>query len=307
LAAPAVVKSKGDSKVRRKGVLKNTGLFLIFTGPTLIAFICVLIIPMIYGIFLTFTNWNIAKDTYQFVGFSNYATVFSDKEFLKQFGVTLRYVVLSSFFCNLLAFALAYHLTSGMRGQNLLRGGFFTPNLIGGIVLGYIWKFIFSNVLTQLGKTLDIGMMKTSFLTNPDRAILAMVIVTVWQYAGYLMMIYIAGFVGIPKETQEAADLDGAHGLTKLFKVTIPLMVPSFVICFFISISRGFMAYDLNLTLTNGGPFGSTQLAAMHVYQKAFLAKQYGVGQAEAIVLFLAVAIVSVTQVLLTKRMEVEA
>jgi raffinose/stachyose/melibiose transport system permease protein len=262
---------------------------------------------MIYGIFLTLTNWSAAANTYQFVGLANYKTVFTDKEFLRQFGVTIKYVVLSSLLCNLLAFVLAYYLTSGMRGQNFLRGGFFTPNLIGGIILGYIWKFVFSNVMTQLGKSLDIGILKTSFLTNPDRAVWAMIIVTIWQYAGYLMMIYIAGFVGIPRDIQEAADLDGAKGLQKLFKITIPLMVPSFIICFFISISRGFMAYDLNLTLTNGGPYGSTQLAAMHVYQKAFLAKQYGVGQAEAIVLFLVVAIVSVTQVLLTKRREVEA
>jgi raffinose/stachyose/melibiose transport system permease protein len=147
----------------------------------------------------------------------------------------------------------------------------------------------------------------TSFLTNPDRAIWAMIIVTVWQYAGYLMMIYVAGFVSIPKDIQEASDIDGATGLKKLFKVTIPLMVPSFIICFFISISRGFMSYDLNLALTNGQPYGSTRLAAMHIYQKAFQANQYGVGQAEAIVLFIAVAIAAVSQVLLTKKFEVEA
>jgi raffinose/stachyose/melibiose transport system permease protein len=134
-----------------------------------------------------------------------------------------------------------------------------------------------------------------------------MVIVTVWQYAGYLMMIYVAGFVGIPKDVQEAAEIDGAMGLRKLFKVTIPLMVPSFIICFFISISRGFMSYDLNLALTNGQPYGSTRLAAMHIYQKAFQANEYGIGQADAIVLFIAVAIAAVTQVILSKRREVEA
>ena len=286
---------------------KKIGLFLVFAGPALFAFVCVLLLPLIQGIAFTFTDWNLVSDKFNFIGLKNYQTVFKDKEFISQFLLTIRYVLYSSVLSNLTAFTLAYLLTSGMRGQNLLRGAFFLPNLIGGIVLGYIWKFIFSNVLTQLGKSLGITLLSTSFLTNPQRALWAMIIVTVWQYAGYLMMIYIAGIVAIPQEIQEAADLDGSHSLGRLFRITIPLMVPSFVICLFISISRGFMTYDLNLTLTNGGPFGSTQLAAMHVYQKAFLAKQYGIGQAEAIVLFIVVAAVSVTQVMLTKRLEVEA
>lgn len=287
-------------------LLRKAGRFCVFTGPSLFAFICVLVIPFLYGIYLTFTDWNAISDSYNFVGLQNYVTVFTDKVFLKQFIITLKYVLYSTVLTNVLAFALAYFLTSGMKGQGFLRAGFFIPNLIGGIILGYIWKFIFANVFTQLGKALELGWLKTSFLTDPERAVWALIIVTVWQYAGYMMMIYIAGFVGIPKDIQEAAELDGAQGLKKLFKVTIPLMVPSFIICFFISISRGFMAYDLNLSLTNGGPYGSTQLAAMHVYQKAFQAKQYGVGQAEAIILFLVVALLSVTQVLITKKREVE-
>jgi len=292
--------------MREKKFLKRSGYFLAFNGPTLFTFTCVLILPFVYGVYLTFTDWNAISDTYSFVGFQNYATVFTDKEFLRQFLITFKYVILSALLCNLLAFTLAYFLTSGMRCQNFLRGGFFIPNLIGGIILGYIWKFIFANVLTQVGKAFDIAWLKTSFLTNPDRAVWALIIVTVWQYAGYLMMIYIAGFVGIPKDVQEAADIDGAHGLKKLWRVTIPMMIPSFNICMFITLSRGFMAYDLNLSLTNGGPYGSTRLAAMHVYQKAFQSKQYGIGQAEAIVLFIVVAILSVTQLLINKRREVE-
>jgi len=292
--------------VRERSLLRRSGYFLVFNGPTLFAFFCVLILPFFYGLYLTFTDWNAISDTYSFVGLQNYATVFADKEFLNQFLITFKYVIISALLCNLLAFTLAYFLTSGMRCQNFLRGGFFIPNLIGGIILGYIWKFIFANVLTQVGKALDIAWLKTSFLTNPDRAVWALIIVTVWQYAGYLMMIYIAGFVGIPRDVQEAADIDGAYGLKKLWRVTIPMMVPSFNICMFITLSRGFMAYDLNLSLTNGGPYGSTRLAAMHVYQKAFQSKQYGVGQAEAIVLFIVVAILSVTQVLVNKKREVE-
>ena len=292
---------------KKNKTLRNAGAFLTFMGPSLIAFVCVLFIPLIYGFYLTFTNYSPITGTQGFIGLSNYISVFSDAEFLEQFVKTLGYVFFSSVLCNLVAFFLAFLLTSNIRAQNFLRAGFFTPNLIGGVILGYIWKFIFANVVTLIGKSLEYAPLMTSFLTNPERAIWAMVIVTVWQYAGYFMMIYIAGFVGVPKDIQEAAELDGATGIKKLSRVTIPLMVPSFIICFFISISRGFMAYDLNLALTNGQPYGATRLAAMHIYQKAFQANQYGVGQAEAIILFVAVAIAAVSQVLLTKKLEVEA
>lgn len=292
-------------KVKKKAL--NAGIFITFMGPTLLTFTCVLLIPFLYGVFLTFTNYNPIQGTKDFVGLTNFAAIFGDKEFIGQFIKTLGYVFYSTIFCNLLAFILAYLLTGNVKGRNFLRGGFFTPNLIGGIVLGYIWKFIFANVVTQIGNTLEIKPLMTSFLTHPERAIAAMIIVTVWQYAGYLMMIYIAGFVGIPKDVLEAAEIDGAVGLKRLFHVTIPSMVPSFIICLFITISRGFMAYDLNLALTNGSPYGSTRLASMHIYQKAFQANQYAIGQAEAIVLFIVVAIATVSQVLLTKKFEVEA
>ncbi len=291
----------------KKKTLNNAGLFITFMGPSLIAFTCVLAIPFLYGVFLTFTNYNPIKGTKDFVGFANFIAIFSDKEFLTQFIKTLGYVFYSTIFCNVLAFILAYLLTSNIKTQNFLRSGFFTPNLIGGIILGYIWKFLFANVFTKIGNTLNFEPLMTSLLTHPDRAILAMIIVTVWQYAGYLMMIYIAGFVGIQKEILEASEIDGAKGMKKLFNITIPSMVPSFIICFFITISRGFMAYDLNLALTNGAPYGSTRLASMHIYQKAFQANQYATGQAEAIILFIVVAIVTVSQVLLTKKYEVEA
>ncbi|MDR2900135.1 MAG: sugar ABC transporter permease [Treponema sp.] len=287
--------------------LKNAGSFVLFLGPSLFVFTCVLLVPFIYGVFLTFTNYSPIKGTMDFVGISNYINVFSDKVFLTQFGKTLGYVFFATISCNVTAFILAFILTSNIKKQNFVRTGFFTPNLIGGIVLGYIWKFIFANVITQIGKSWGVEALSTSFLTNPDRAILAMIIVTVWQYAGYLMMIYIAGFMSIPKDVLEASELDGATGLRKTIRITIPLMVPSFIICLFISISRCFMTYDLNLALTAGGPYGSSQLASMHIYQKAFQSNQYGLGQAEAIVLFITVAIAAVSQVLVTKKFEVEA
>jgi len=292
---------------KKSKLLGNIGNFAVFAGPSVITFTCVLLVPLIYGVYLTFTNYSPIRITYDFVGFSNFKSVFTDKEFWQQFVKTLGYVFYSTVFCNLLAFLLAYLLTGNIKARDFLRAGFFTPNLIGGIVLGYIWKFIFANVVTKLGDILGYQPLMTSFLTHPDRAIVAMIIVTVWQYAGYLMIIYIAGFVGIPQDVKEASEIDGATGLRKLYSITIPLMVPSFIICFFIMISRGFMTYDLNLALTNGQPYGSTRLAAMHIYQKAFQANEYGIGQAEAIIFFITVAVAAVSQVLLTKRFEVEA
>ncbi len=297
-----------NKKSTKKSANKSkAGNFLLFVGPSILTFTCVLVIPFLYGIYLTFTDYSPITRTAEFVGLTNFISVFKDKTFIEQFGKTIMYVIVSTILCNLLAFVLAYVLTKPFKNRNFIRTGFFIPNLIGGIILGYIWKFIFSDVLTAVGRSIGSEAMSTSFLTDPNKALWAMIIVTVWQYAGYLMIIYIAGLVGIPKDIEEAAELDNATGFRKIFNVTIPLMVPSFIVCFFITISRCFMTYDLNLALTAGGPFGSTRLASMHIYQKAFQSNKYGQGQAEAIMLFLMVAIFAVTQVILAKKYEVEA
>jgi raffinose/stachyose/melibiose transport system permease protein len=146
-----------------------------------------------------------------------------------------------------------------------------------------------------------------SWLADPDKAFWAMIIVTVWQYAGYMMVIYVAGLMNVPKDILEAASIDGASLLTKMRKMVLPLMVPSFIVCIFLSLQRGFMVYDLNISLTKGGPFKSTEMVSMHVYEKAFLSRDYGVGQAEAFVLFLLVAVITIAQVYFSKKMEVEA
>ena len=291
----------------KKKSLRDIGSAFVFLGPSLFAFTCVLMIPMFYGVFLTFTDYHPIHGMHNFVGLDNFRTAFTDQVFFRQMGVTLRYVVISTILVNVVAFSLAYVLTTKLRLRNIVRTGFFTPNLIGGIILGYIWRFIFANVLTPIGRNFDIAMLSTSFLTHPDRALNAMIIVTIWQYAGYLMVIYIAGFISIPKDIQEAAALDRASGLRKVFFITIPLMVPSFIICFFITVSRTFMTYDLNLALTGGDPFGTTRLVPMHIFQVAFQQNRYGVGQAQAIMLFVVVAVIAVTQVLIAKRYEVES
>ncbi|MNH88226.1 Lactose transport system permease protein LacF [compost metagenome] len=293
--------------IAEKGVGNRLRTRLLFTGPTLFAFLTVMIIPFIYGIYLTFTNWDGISTTHTMVGFDNYVSVFKDTAFWKSFGLTVKYVFFTVLLTNVIAFLFAYVLTKGLKGQSIFRAGFFLPNLVGGIVLGFIWQFIFNNVLVYFGQKAGIPIFSTSWLSDPDKAFWTIVIVTVWQYVGYMMVIYVAGLMNVPQDILEAASIDGASGWTKMRKMILPLMVPSFIVCIFLSLQRTFMVYDVNIALTKGGPFNSTEMVSMHVYQKAFLSRDYGVGQAEAFVLFLLVAVITLVQVYFSKKMEVEA
>lgn len=290
-----------------KGFLSKLKTYLIFAGPVTIAFFTVIILPFIYGIYLTFTDWNGISATHSFVGIGNYLQVFKDKVFWTSFLLTLKYVFFSVILINIIAFFLAYLLTSGIKGQNFFRAGFFTPNLIGGILLGFIWQFVFSNILVYIGQHFNLPIFSASWLSDPNKAFWALVIVTVWQYSGYMMVIYISGFMNIPKDLLEAASIDGANSYHRLKNIILPLIVPSFTISVFLTLQRGFMVYDINLSLTNGGPYKSTELISMHVYNTAFLSQQYGIGQAEAFFLFAVVATVTLLQVYFSKKMEVES
>lgn len=230
-----------------------------------------------------------------------------DEKFWTSIWLTIKYVAASVLLINVLAFALAYLVTTGVRGQNFFRASFFSPNLIGGLVLGFIWQFIFNIFLPSIGETYNWELFTKTWLGDETKAFWALVIVTVWQYTGYMMVIFIAGLMSVPKDVLEAAKIDGTGGLKLVVNMILPLMIPSFIITVFLSLQRSFMVYDVNYALTGGGPFGSTVMASMHVYDKAFQRFDYGVGQAEAIVLFVIVAAITITQVYLTKRMEVEA
>lgn len=221
-------------------------------------------------------------------------------------GRTAIYSCFSVILINNIAFALAYLVTSGVKGQNFFRAGFFVPNLIGGIVLGYVWKFVFNRAFVALGSAIAGGNVP-SLLATPKGAMFCLILVSVWQYAGYMMLIYVAGFMSVSKDVREAAMIDGCNSAQTMRNVTIPLMRSSFVQCLFLSITRCFVVYDVNLSLTKGEPFNSSVMAAMHVYNQAFTYKNYGVGQAEALILFLVCAIVGVTQVMVGKKGEVDA
>ena len=274
--------------------------YLIFGGPGTALFLAVVIVPFIYGLYLTLTSWDGVSATKTFVGLQNFASAFSDAEYWKAMLRTVIYSVFAVVLINVVSFALAFLVTRGIKGQNFFRAGFFVPSLIGGIVLGYVWKFVFNRAFVAIFGT-------TSLLSSTEGALFCLILVSVWQYAGYMMLIYVAGFMSVSKDVEEASRIDGCTSAQAMRNVTIPLMRSSFVQCIFLSITRCFVVYDVNLSLTNGEPFNSSVMAAMHVYNQAFTYKNYGLGQSEAVILFAVCAIVGVTQVLIGKRGEVEA
>ena len=281
--------------------------FCMFALPGMFCFFAVVIVPFIYGVYLTLTDLNGVSKVKNFIGLANFAGVLKDAQFWSSLALTFKYVIAVVVLVNVLAFAIAYLLTRGIKGQNFFRAGFFTPNLIGGIVLGYIWQFVFSRVFVNIGESTGWPFFEASWLSDPNKAFLALVVVSVWQLSGYMILIYVAGFMGLSKDVMEAANIDGASGWVKLKNIIMPLMMSSITICLFLTLSRAFMVYDVNLSLTAGAPYGTTEMAAMHVYEKAFTSRQFGIGQAEAFILFIIVACISGLQVYFTKKKEVEA
>ncbi|HEY9575268.1 MAG TPA: sugar ABC transporter permease [Lachnospiraceae bacterium] len=281
---------------------KNIRLFLLFVFPSLFLWFSVVVVPFFYGLGITFTDWDGMSMNIHFIGIENYKAVFTDSTFLTSLIKTVIFVISSLVLSNLIGLFLGISVTSGLKGQKLFRVGFFTPNIIGGIILGYIWNFIFSYVLTSLGKTWGIDSMTTSFLTHPTKALVALIIVSAWQMSGYLMVIYIAGLTNIPEELKEAARIDGAGAWQILRHLTLPLIRNSIAICIFLSITRAFMSFDVNLSLTAGGPYKSTELIAYKIYQTAFTSMEYGKGQAQALILFIIVAVIALLQVYFTKK-----
>ncbi|MCX4307230.1 MAG: sugar ABC transporter permease [Acetatifactor sp.] len=281
--------------------------FFMFAGITTVIFTAVVIVPFIYGLYLTLTSWDGISREKPFVGIANYLSTFSDAAYWQAMGRTFIYSLIAVVLVNVVAFALAFLVTSGIKGQNFFRAGFFIPNLIGGIVLGYIWKFVFNRAFVAIGNSLSIGALSTSWLATTNGAMLCLIIVSVWQYAGYMMLIYVAGFMSVSGDVLEAARIDGCTSFQSTIHISVPLMVSSFVQCLFLTITRCFMVYDVNLSLTKGEPFNSSVMAAMHVYNQAFTYKNYGTGQAEALILFVVCAVVGVLQVCIGKKAEVSA
>ena len=271
--------------------------FPIFVLPTLIAFSFAFIIPFVMGVYLSFCKFKTITNA-QFVGLENYIKIFADKDFVNAFGFTLKFSVVSIITINVFAFILALALTRKIKGTNLFRTVFFMPNLIGGIILGYIWQQIINAVLLKY---------ETTLVANPTYGFWGLVILMNWQMIGYMMIIYVAGLQNVPTDLIEAAQIDGATSLQTLFKVKIPMVMPSITICLFLTVSNSFKLFDQNLALTAGAPSKKTAMLALDIYNTFYGRNGYeGVGQAKAVLFFIVVAVIALGQLVLTRRKEVE-
>lgn len=300
---------------------ENSLIFWLFLAPVLFAFFMVMIIPFFMGAFYSFTNWTSsarADSTLKFVGLENYIQSFKDPAFGYSFGITIIYTVVNMVVINFVAFAFALLVTSQLRYKNIYRVGFFVPNLIGGLILGYVWQFIFNNAIPSLGKALPfLGSLASPanlILGKNTTAILALVIVGTWQYAGYIMMIYIAAIENVPVELHEAAKIDGATPFIRLTKITIPMAAQAFTVTMFLTLVNSFKQFDVNVSLTSGGPsvmylgkpILGTELLALNIYDTAFVSNNLAMGQARAVVFFFVLAIISLVQVYVNKKKEIE-
>ena len=269
----------------------------IFVLPTLLAFAIGFIIPFGMGLWLSLCEFTTVTDA-KFVGLANYVKALQDTVFLHSFWYTALFAVVSLVVINVFAFLLALALTQSMRGTNLFRTVFFMPNLIGGIVLGYIWQLIFNGILAPYGKALAL---------NEWYGFVGLVILVAWQQIGYMMIIYIAGLQSIPGDIMEAASIDGAGSLYRLFKITIPMMMPSITICTFLSITNGFKLFDQNLSLTAGEPSKMSEMMALNIYNTFFGRTGWeGVGQAKAVLFFILVVGIGLIQLRITRSKEVQ-
>lgn len=271
--------------------------FPIFVLPTLIAFSFAFIIPFVMGVYLSFCKFKTITNA-QFVGLGNYIKIFADKDFVNAFGFTLKFSVVSIVTINVFAFILALALTRKIKGTNLFRTVFFMPNLIGGIILGYIWQQMINAVLLKY---------ETTLVANPTYGFWGLIILMNWQMIGYMMIIYVAGLQNVPTDLIEAAEIDGATSLQTLFKVKIPMVMPSITICLFLTVSNSFKLFDQNLALTAGAPSKKTAMLALDIFNTFYGRNGFeGVGQAKAVLFFIVVAVIALGQLVLTRRKEVE-
>jgi raffinose/stachyose/melibiose transport system permease protein len=296
--------------------IKDNMVFWLFLAPALFSFLVVVIIPFFMGLYYSMTDWTaVAGLEPNWVGLRNYETMFSNLAFRYSFIRTFLFSMLSVISINLVALFFAFLVTREIRFRNFYRAGFFIPNLIGGLVLGYIWQFIFKEVVPALGGLLGISYIENLLLlANPNLTLLGLIMAFTWQYAGYIMMIYVAALLNVPQELLEASDIDGANFWQKLRNITIPMIAQAFTITSFLTLVNSFKQYDIIVALTAGGPtaiyqgqvVNSTELLAVHIYNIAFKYNRMAEGQARAIVFFLVLSVVSIAQVYYNKQKEIE-
>lgn len=298
----------------------NGVTFWLFLAPVIFAFVMVIVIPFLLGVYYSFTTWSSSPGAgggIRFVGLVNYTDSFKSPAFAYSFLITIAYTIVNMAVINVVAFALALLVTTRLKLRNVYRAGFFIPNLIGGLILGYIWQFIFNNGIPALGAALGIKSWADPanlILASNVKAIGAIVAAGSWQYAGYIMMIYVAAIENVPVELHEAAQIDGASAFRRLMVITVPLASQAFTITIFLTLVQSFKQFDVNYSLTGGGPstlfagrpiFG-TELLALNIYDTAFLSNNLAMGQARAVIFFVVLAVIALAQVSINKRREIE-
>ncbi|MGP1618112.1 carbohydrate ABC transporter permease [Peptostreptococcus stomatis] len=283
---------------------KNGLFFWLFLAPVLIALIMVVVIPLLYGVYYSFTNWD-GINTPVFAGITNYIQLLGDEGFRNALWFTTKFAVVSIVLINAIGLGLALLVTQKLKGSNLMRTVFFMPNLIGGLILGFIWQFVFIQGFDAIGQAVGTQALQ-GWLSTTRTGFWGLVILTAWQMSGYIMIIYIAHLEGIPEDLVEAAQIDGANVFQRFRHIIFPLVAPAFTVSMFLTLSNSFKLYDQNLSLTGGAPYNSTQMVAMNIYNTAFLENKMAYAQSKALIFFIIIAVISLTQVYYNKKREVE-
>lgn len=291
---------------RTKKLPKEFKYYFIFMGPAILLFSTLFVVPFFGEIYYSFTNWNGIDKRYDIVGIRNYFRAFQDKGYWKSVWFTIRFSALSVLFSNLIAFGWAYVLSKPIPFRNFWRAVIFLPRIIGGVVLGYLWRFIFQNAFVQFGDATGLSWFSQNWFTTPESSFTALVIVFTWTLSGYLMLIYSAGFASIPGDLQEAAIVDGASPLQVLRNVIIPMIMPSITQCLFIAINWTMLLYDTNISLTDGNPYRSSEGVTMNIYATAYRSNQIGYGAAKSCIFILIIVTITMIQIYATSKREVE-
>lgn len=287
--------------------LRHQAAYIVFVSPAVVFFALIILVPFLRAIVFSFQDWNGISTVIRWIGLDNYRALLKDAGFYRSFAFTLKYVVVTTILVNLAGLALAVALNTALKTRNLLRTSFFLPHVIGSIIIGFIWQFIITQLFADIGRVTHWPLFMKNWLSLPGHAFWSLVMVTIWHSAGYYMVIYIASLQGVPKDLLEAASIDGAGSFKRFTRVVLPLIRPAMTINLFLAISNGFKAFDLNFALTKGGPFGTTESLALHIYLDAFTKNLFTYASAKAVVFFIVLASVTLVQVSLMKRREVES
>lgn len=289
-------------------LLKKTGLTLLFIGPATFFFILIIAYPFFSGIYYSFTEWNGVNAQPLWIGLDNFSKIiFEDSQFLESFWFTLRFTLTTLIITNVLAFFFALILIQPIKTRGALRTVFFLPNVIGGVLLGFIWRFILVNGFGTIGELTNLPVFILPWLGTPETGFWGIVIVYTWRSIGYLIIIYIAHLLNIDSHLIEAAKIDGASSFSMFTKIILPLSMSAITVCLFLVLSWTFKSFDIVLSLTAGGPFRSTETVALNIYYEAFSYSNFGLGSAKSLIYFIIVGGLTMLQVYLTKKREVEA